>query len=164
MAGARLVGRQAAYSAAMESIEKLERKFAENIDNLVRDIDFHIKALTPVNTGQAVRNYIWTRNNPNSVVFSAINNGPPGPTNQMALGTEPRRGVNEDAAAGSIGVLGLGANPFGVIYLTNNSPDIVGLEMGILPGPPFKSRSPRGMFGVTEAYFNSLIAAQGILK
>jgi hypothetical protein len=164
MAGARLVGREAAYSAAMASIEALERKFAQNIDNLVRDIDNHIKALTPVNTGQAVRNYIWTRNNPNSVVYSAIDNGPTGQTNQMALGTEPRRGVNEDAAASSLSSLGVVADPFGVIYLTNNSPDIVGLEMGILPGPPFKSRSPRGMFGVTEAYFNSVIATQGILK
>ena len=164
MVGAKLVGRQAAYSAAMESIEKLERKFAQNIDNLVRDIDHHIKALTPVNTGQAVRNYIWTRNNPNSVVYSAIDNGPTGKTNQMALGSEPRRGVNEDAAASSMDALGIIGNPFGVIHLTNNSPDIVGLEMGILPGPPFKSRSPRGMFGVTETYFNALIKAQGILK
>jgi hypothetical protein len=164
MAGARLEGRQRAHSAAMASIEALERKFAQNIQNLVQEIDHHIKALTPVNTGQAVRNYIWTLNNPNSVVYQAINNGPTGATNQMALGTEPRRGVNEDAAADSMNTLGLMNNPFGIIYLTNNSPDIVGLEMGTLPGPPFKSRSPRGMFGVSEAYFNALVKAQGILK
>ncbi len=164
MAGARLEGRERAHSAAMASIEALERKFAQNIEELVHEIDRHIKALTPVNTGQAVRNYIWSMNNPNSVVYDAIDNGPTGRTNQMALGTEPRRGVNEDAAADSLGSLGLTRNPFGVIYLTNNSPDIVGLELGILPGPPFKSRSPRGMFGVTESYFNSLIKAQGILK
>jgi len=164
MAGARLEGRQQAHAAAMASIEALERKFAQNIQNLVEEIDHHIKALTPVNTGQAVRNYIWSINNPNPVVYQAINNGDPGRTNQMALGTEPRRGVNEAAAAESMNTLGLMSNPFGVIYLTNNSPDIVGLEMGILPGPPFKSRSPRGMFGVTEAYFNALIKAQGILR
>jgi hypothetical protein len=164
MAGARIEGRQQAYSAAMASIEALERKFAQNIEQLVHEIDHHIKALTPVNTGQAVRNYIWSVGNPNSLVFDAIDNGPPGRTNQMALGTEPRRAVNEDAAADSLNSLNLMGNPFGVIYLTNNSPDIVGLEMGILPGPPFKSRSPRGMFGVTEGYFNALIKAQGILK
>lgn len=164
MAGARLEGRQAAHTAAMASIEALERQFAQNISNLVEEIDHHIKSLTPVNTGQAVRNYIWSRDVPNVVVYDAIDNGPTGQTNQMSLGSEPRRGANEDAAADSMRVLGLVNNPFGVIYLTNLSPDIVGLEMGILPGPPFKSRSPRGMFGVTEAYFNSLVAAQGILK
>lgn len=164
MAGARLQGRESAYAAAMASIEDLERQFAKNIDSLVREIDTHIKALTPVNTGQAVRNYIWTRDVPNSVVYDAIDNGPPGPTNSMALGTEPRRAINEDAASASLGTLGLSANPFGTIYLSNNSPDIAGLELGILPGPPFKSRSPQGMFGITESYFNALIASQGILK
>lgn len=148
----------------MASIEALERTFAKNIDDLVHEIDTHIKALTPVNTGQAVRNYIWSRNVPNSVVYDAIDNGPPGPTNTMALGTEPRRSINEDAASGSLGTLGLSSDPFGVIYLSNNSPDIVGLEMGILPGPPFKSRSPQGMFGITESYFNALVSTQGILK
>lgn len=164
MAGARLEGKERAYAAAMKSIDELERRFAKNVEELVHEIDLHIKALTPVNTGQAVRNYIWSRNQPNSVVYDAIDNGPTGRTNQMALGTEPRRAVNEDAAAQSLSSLGLTADPFGVIYLTNNSPDIVGLEMGILPGPPFKSRSPRGMFGVTETYFNALVKSQGILK
>lgn len=161
---ARLEGKSQAYNAAMASIDALERQFAQGINELVHEIDTHIKALTPVNTGQAVRNYIWSRDVPNSIVFSAIDNGDPGRTNEMALGTEPRRGINESAAAESLGTLGIGANPFGVFYLTNNSPDIVGLEMGILPGPPFKSRSPRGMFGVTDQTFNALVSTQGILK
>jgi len=164
MAGARLEGRQQAHSAAMASIEELERRFAKNINELVKEIDVHIKALTPVNTGQAVRNYIWTRGVANMVVYEAIDNGAPGNTNTMSLGAEPRRNINEDAAADSLASLGISADPFGVIILANNSPDIVGLEMGILPGPPFKSRSPRGMFGVTDAYFNTLVSAQGILK
>ncbi len=164
MAGARLEGRQQAYSAAMASIEALERQFAKNITALVHEIDTHIKSLTPVNTGQAVRNYIWSRNVPNSVVYDAIDNGPPGHTNTMALGTEPRRSINEAAASDSLGSLGIASDPFGVIYLSNNSPDIEGLELGILPGPPFKSRSPSGMFGVTESDFNTLVSTQGILK
>lgn len=164
MTRARLEGKTSAYNAAMASIDALEKQFAQNINELVHEIDSHIKSLTPVNTGQAVRNYIWTREVPNTVVFSAIDNGPTGKTNTMALGTEPRRAANESAAADSLNTLGVVANPFGTFYLTNNSPDIVGLEMGILPGPPFKSRSPRGMFGVTDAYFNTLVSTQGILK
>lgn len=164
MARAELVGKEAARAAAMASIAAMERKFAQNLDNLVRDIDTHIKALTPVNTGQAVRNYIWTIGSPNSIVYDAIDNGPPGPTNNMSLGSEPRRGPNEAAAERSLGSLGLIANPFGQIFLTNLSPDIQGLEYGLLPGPPLRSRSPSGMFGITAAYFSSLIATKGMLK
>lgn len=164
MAGARLEGREAAYAAAMKSIDALEQRFARNVTALVQEIDIYIKAVTPVNTGQAVRNYIWTRDVPNTIVFDAIDNGPTGRTNAMSLGSEPRRAVNEDAAADSLSTLNLANNPFAAIYLTNLSPDIVGLELGILPGPPFKSRSPRGMFGIADAYFNTLISAKGILK
>ena len=164
MASARLIGREKAYSAAMASIDELERRFAVNVEQLIEEIDHHIKAVTPVHSGQAVRNYIWSRDVPNPIVFDAIDNGPPGRTNQMALGSEPRRAVNESAAADSLTTLALRANPFAVFHLTNNSPDIAGLELGILPGPPLKSRSPQGMFGITEAYFTALVASRGILK
>lgn len=164
MVGARLEGRAAAHAAALASIDELEQRFTKNVAALIEEIDHHIKALTPVYTGQAVRNYIWTRGVPNTVVYQPINNGPTGRTNSMALGSEPRRAPNEDAAADSLASLNLESDPFGTIYLTNLSPDIVGLELGTLPGPPLKSRSPRGMFGITEAYFNALISAKGILK
>lgn len=164
MPGARLEGRAKAHKAAMDSINELEARFARNVEELIHDIDKHIKSLTPVNTGQAVRNYIWSRNTPNSIVYEAVNNGPPGPTNSMSLGSEPRRGPNEAAAAESLGTLGVTENPFATFYLSNMSPDIVGLDLGILPGPPLKSRSPRGMFGITQAYFSTLVAAKGMFK
>lgn len=163
MPGARLEGKDKARKAALASIEELERRFAANVENLVEEVDTFIKSVTPVNTGQAVRNYIWTRGAPNTVVFDAIDNGDPGPTNSMPLGQEPRRGVNEAAAAESLIGLGIGTNPFGTIYLTNLSPDIEGLELGLLPGPPLHSRSPAGMFGITQAYVKALLDAQGIL-
>lgn len=164
MARAEIVGKAAARKAAMDSIADLERKFTQNLGQLIEDIDDHIKSLTPVNTGQAVRNYIWSVGAPNAMVFDAIDNGPPGPTNNMALGSEPRRGVNEEAAGRSLTTLNLQQNPFAQIYLTNLSPDIEGLEFGLLPGPPLRSRSPQGMFGVTAAYFNMVVAAKGMLK
>lgn len=163
MARAELQGKQEARRAALESIDKLETRIARNIVGLVHDIDGFIKSVTPVNTGQAVRNYIWTMGSPFMGVLDAIDNGPPGPTNSMALGSEPRRGPNEAAAAESLSSINVG-NPFGVIYLTNNAPDIEGLEMGLLPGPPLKSRSPQGMFGLTQAHFNALVNARGITR
>lgn len=163
MTGARLEGKDQAHAAANASIDALEAKIAANIAALVEQVDTHIKALTPVNTGQAVRNYIWSRGSPSTTVYRAIDNGPTGNTNAMPLGSEPRRAPNEAAAAQSLGNLGIKANPFGTIFLTNNAPDIAGLELGILPGPPFRSRSPQGMFGITSKYFNALIATQGII-
>ncbi|UIS25209.1 hypothetical protein [Erythrobacter phage vB_EliS-L02] len=159
-----IVGKDRARSEALASIDKLEDKFARNLHWLVHEIDRHIKAVTPVNTGQAVRNYIWTRETPSKIVYDAIDNGDPGPTNSMALGQEPRRGVNEAAAAQSLTSLNLLGDPFGEIILTNNSPDIEGLEKGLLPGPPLRSRSPSGMFGITASYANVLARSKGMLK
>lgn len=160
----RLIGKDQARKAALDSIAELERRFAANVETLVHEVDTFIKSITPVNTGQAVRNYIWTRDMPNTMVYDAIDNGPPGATNSMPLGEEPRRAVNEAAAAESLTGLGITANPFAPIILTNLAPDIEGLELGILPGPPLHSRSPSGMFGVTAQYVKTLIASKGILS
>lgn len=158
-----VVGKEQAREAARASIAALEARLTHNVDALIRDIDKHIKSKTPVWSGQAVRNYIWQRGSGSSTVHEAIDNGPTGHTNRMALGSEPRRKPNEEAAAQSISTLNL-SNPFGVFTLQNNSPDIVGLELGIYPGPPMPSRSPNGMFGITQAYFHEKLASKGILS
>lgn len=164
MPAARIIGKNEARRAALASIDELERRFGANLERIAEEADRYIKALTPVNTGQAVRNYIWTRGVANSVVYEAIDNGEPGPTNSMALGAEPRRGPNEAAAGETLAGLNIAANPFATIYLTNLSPDIEGLELGILPGPPLRSRSPGGMFGLTSSYISSLVNAKGMLS
>lgn len=164
MARTGIIGKDRARSEALASIDKLEKKFARNLHWVVDEIDKHIKAVTPVNTGQAVRNYVWTRESPNTIVFDAIDNGDPGPTNSMALGQEPRRGVNEAAAAESLTSLNLLGDPFGEIILTNNAPNIEGLEKGLLPGPPLRSRSPSGMFGITASYINAVVRSKGMLQ
>ena len=155
--------KEKARKDALASIARLRQRAAANIETLCNEIDEHIKSLTPVHTGQAVRNYIWTIGQPFTGVYEAIDNGPTGHTNSMPLGSEPRRGVNEDAAARSLTSLNF-TNPFATIYLTNNSPDIEGLELGLLPGPPLSSRSPSGMFGLVNAFVNAKISAKGILS
>lgn len=161
--GAVIPNKEAARKAALASIAKMEQRAVTNVSRLIHDIDGFIKARTPVNTGSAVRNYIWTTDTPFSGYHDPIDNGDPGPTNSMTLGTEPRRAVNEAAAAESLGNLDM-SNPFQHFILTNNDPDIEGLEMGLLPGPPLASRSPNGMFGVAQAYFTAKLNAKGILS
>lgn len=163
MADFAIHGKDQARKNALASISKLEQRFGQNVEKLVHEIDEFIKAKTPVHTGSAVRNYNWSAGAPDWSYNSPIDNGPTGHTNKMALGTEPRRGPNEAAAAQSLSKLNF-ANPFQVFHLTNTDPDIVGLEMGLLPGPPLSSRSPNGMFGITAAFFGAKIKSKGMLK
>lgn len=162
MASFRIAGKDAARQAARKSIADAQARAAGSIKAMIHEIDDHIKALTPVYTGQAVRNYIWTAGAPNTTVYEAIENGETGQTNNMPLGNEPRRSSNEAAAAQSLDALDFG-NPFQTFYLTNLSPDIEGLELGILPGPPLSSRSPNGMFGLTQQYISTKYGSKGIL-
>jgi hypothetical protein len=161
--GATIPNREAVHHAALASIAKLEANFKQNIDRLIHEADAFIKAKTPVNTGLAVRNMIWVRGEGHNQRPDALGTGDPGPTNSMALGTEPRRGENEAAAAVSLTTLNLG-DPFGVFTLQNNAEDIVGLELGIYPGAPLSNRSPQGMFGLASVFFKAKIEAKGILS
>jgi hypothetical protein len=159
----RVEGKDTARSKALASIDVLEKRFGRNVEKLVHDIDTYIKSKTPVYTGQAVRNYIWTAGEGSGTVHEAIDNGPTGNTNSMALGMEPRRGVNEAAAFQSLASMSF-ANPFAAFTLTNNSPDIEGLEYGTYPGAPLSSRSPNGMFGITQRHFMTVIGQKGMLS
>lgn len=104
---------------------------------------------TPVYTGQSVRNFIMTMDNPNQgSAKAAIGSGPTGSTNSMSLGSEPRRGANMAAALATQSSLDF-SNPFRRMIITNSSPAISGLERGQLPGKGKTSRSPRGMFAIT---------------
>lgn len=147
--------------AVMQDITDLEDRMRKNIGRIVLEVDASLKARTPVNTGSAVRNYIWTKDVPFAGVMEAIDNGDPGPTNSMPLGQEPRRDINETAAFESLLALDF-TNPFQKFICTNNDPDIQGLELGLLPPAPLKSRSPNGMFAVTEALIAAKVAVRGI--
>jgi hypothetical protein len=142
------------------SMMRFEASLSVKIMVLCGEIDFYIKSLTPVHTGQSVRNYIWTTDVAFHGVLEAIDNGPTGKTNSMSLGSEPRRHINEETAAASLAALNF-SNPFQTFILTNNAPQIGGLELGLLPGPPLKSRSPAGMFGLTHAWVMLQIYSQG---
>lgn len=154
--------RQQVENKVRQSMQKFKQQFGQNMEALIIDADGYIKSLTPVWSGKAVRNYIWTNGTPFTGVLEPIENGAPGNTNAMPLGVEPRRAANEAAAAESINSLDF-SNPFQSFILTNNAEDIQGLEFGLLPTPT-SSRSPNGMFGLTEGYVSTLIRAKGFAR
>lgn len=129
---------------------KWKKDFTKRLDRIARYTHKTLMAKTPVHEGTTVRNYILSLNSPSSTVYSPIEAGPTGQTNNLPLGVEPRRAANERAAESSLSNLTINPeHPFIKIYISNNSDSVSGLEAGELPGEPYASRSPSGMFGIT---------------
>lgn len=144
-------------------MDRFLQRLSQGIEETVREADRFIKSRTPVHEGTTVRNYIWTTGTPFGGLYNAIDTGPTGSTNRMTLGSEPRRKANEAAAEESLSALDF-TDPFQTFILSNNAPQVAGLELGLLPGPPMVSRSPQGMFGITHEYIMAKVRAQGIAK
>jgi hypothetical protein len=120
-----------------------------------------ITSKTPVWTGKALRNWIWTVGAPyGGGELPALGSGPPGPTNSMPLGAEPRRPANQAAADASFAQLNM-KNPYQQFWLSNNASDIADLEYGKLPTPG-TSRNSKGMVRVTLQ--NLLLSLEGGAK
>lgn len=138
------------FSGLDRCLAEIEQKFARRVKEVVYFIDRKVHERTPVHSGQAVRNMIWSMGQANSATLPAIETpADPGYTSGMGLGSEPRRGANEAAARESLSALSF-KNPFTVYWLSNNSPDIGLIEDGA-SGLPGKSRAPNGVFAITMA-------------
>ena len=159
-----IVGGISSLKAALDKeLELIDKEFSSTVKNTVEAVHDSLTSKTPVYTGQTVRNYIWQEGEGYSgPPLPAIDNGPEGFTNSMPLGTEPRRRPNEDAATKTVTSLNF-SDPYKKYTVVNSSPAILGLEMGELPGNGKKSRSPNGMFLITETAINSKLKS-GIIK
>jgi hypothetical protein len=136
------------------------RRFAKRVVDVIWTLHHEIVANTPVWSGSAVANYRWSIGIPDYGYVEPIDNGPPGPTNSMPLGTEPRRRPNEELAYESLEALTF-SDPYRVFWLNNNDPDIFGIEFGSLPPPPLTIRNPQGMIGLSlEFVYAKLQAGQ----
>lgn len=133
--------------AAIE--ERITRKVAAAAQAIVYYIDASVHAKTPVHTGEAVRNMIWSMDSPGAASFAAIGTQAPGRTSDMALGAEPRRAKNEAAARATLRALSF-KDPYHVYILHNAASDIGTVEFGS-SGLPSKPRAPDGVFSVTMA-------------
>lgn len=145
-----------------KSMDEMKKQLGAGIRDLCFEIDETIKSHTPVWSGKAVRNYLWSVGAPDTSVYPAIESGPTGPTNSMPLGAEPRREANERASRETLLSIDF-TDPFQNFILSNNADDIAGLEYGLLPTPE-RSRSPSGMFGLTQNYVSELLRSKGIMR
>lgn len=122
---------------------RIERKVADLVRALILKIDVSVHDKTPVWSGLAIRNMIWTQGSPNTTEYPAIESG--------SVENEGRRSANAAAARATRDAAMKMTKPYGVWYLSNASKHIFDLEAGKLPSPE-RSRVPAGgMFGLTYA-------------
>lgn len=146
-----------------KAIDDVEFKVADRIKEIVYFIDRKVHERTPVHTGQAVRNMIWSVGSPETTVHPAIESPPDtGRTSGMSLGSEPRRAANEAAARATLYSLDFN-KASQVYYLTNNSPDIGLIEDGS-SGVAGQSRAPSGVFAITMAEIKTRLASGAPLQ
>ena len=102
---------------------------------MLKKLNEKILAATPVWMGDALLNWRWSTRAPDMNYEKARGGStPPGHTNEMALGEEPRRAANEVRPRRSLAAA-LRAKFPTTIYLTNTSPHATELEYGLLPTP-----------------------------
>lgn len=151
--------KDAFFSGLKQAEKKMVDCFRTRVIGVIRIMHDEVTAFTPVWSGSALANYQWSIGSPKDNFVDYASVGDPGPTNTMSLGVEPRRPLNQMIADASLLMIGNLSDPFVYVWLTNNDPDIGGLEDGSLPPPPLRQRSPRGMLGLSVVYVLAKIDA-----
>lgn len=131
---------------------KVRRLVTQGMDRLLRK--------TPVNTGQAVMNYVATGGQPYGGPVKLAGEAVEA-TNRLALGSEALRGGAEAIARATVASVKFD-DPYSVYWITNRTPHIGGLEAGALPNEPYVPRSPAGMFAVTVQELLALLQSKSI--
>lgn len=167
---ARAGGRMFAISTNKAGFLKAMNRFEASIDlsykkMLVKfavQMNDRLLARTPVWEGTTIRNWQWALRSPaNTVKIAEGGSTPPGPTNSMALGTEPRRGANESAQKAGLMIFlaDLMMSPtVPTIYLTNPAPNAAAVEYGMLPTAE-RARTPAG--GILRIALAETLTAMG---
>ena len=124
---------------------QINRRVAMIVKRLIMEIDISVHEKTPVWSGSAIRNMIWSRDRENTTEYPEIKVG--------EVTGEGRRSANASAARQTRDALlqSIDAKPFGVFFLSNASKHIFDLEAGKLPSPDRSRVPPGGMFGLTYA-------------
>jgi hypothetical protein len=153
-----VVENASAFISGIDAFEqKFHKMFKERMRMLVSEGMRRLVAKTPVNTGQAVMNYVASGGNPYGGGVKEAGD-PVEATNALALGAERLRGRATAVAMATLASVDF-SDPYKVYWITNKAPNIAGLEYGLLPEAPYTPRSPAGMFGVTLQELLALLSS-----
>ena len=154
----------ASFAQLEQEIQTLE---TQAVTELVRAAGMLMDELlerTPVWSGRAVRNFRWGVNGAGFGGEIEPIGGPgyvpgagwraqreidPGPTNSMALGSEPRRPANEEAARAEMEAMLSGVTKLVNLSVTNTSSNWDLVDGGSAPVPG-RSRTPGGVSALAE--------------
>lgn len=121
-----------------------KKKMVDKEKKILIQLNDAILALTPVWEGELIVNWTWSTKAPKNLHIEPVQSpADPGHTNEMALGTEPRRRANSVRPKQSLAGALTAKDPVD-IFLTNASPIAVDAEYGLIPTPD-KSRSANGI-------------------
>jgi hypothetical protein len=119
------------------------------VTKIIYAIDIGVHEKTPVWSGLAIRNMIWSVGQPNGSQFAEIKSGPVENEGRRSANAAAARQTRDDVLAK------VHQNPFGQFWLSNAAHHIYELEMGMLPSPERSRVPPGGMFGLTYAQVKS---------
>lgn len=147
----RFVGIEATMQALRAEIEVFEKQAIAEVKKAAHLLMANLFENTPVWSGETVRNYAWGVNSPASGgTRGAVGSGDPGPTNAMVMGTEPRRGANENAALGEMNSV-LTLTKLADLFVTNlvDAAKFDLIDNGSAPSPG-RARNPGGVSILAE--------------
>lgn len=135
--------------------ERVLKLFRGRVRHTVSEALRRLLAKTPVFTGGTVASYVTS-----TTGATAVHPGwaPVEATSQLPLGAEKNRPQAEAVPLAKLAALNFD-DPFQVFTITNANPAAAGLEAGELPGNGKPSRSPQGMFRVTNQELIALLQA-----
>jgi hypothetical protein len=139
---------------------RFETMFRRKVRMLVTEGMMRLTRKTPVNTGQAVMNYVATGGSPYTGPARQAGKAVEA-TNKLPLGSEALRGAATAISVATLAGIDF-TDPYKTFWITNNAPHIGGLEAGALPEAPYRPRSPAGMFAVTVQELLALLQSQRI--
>lgn len=135
----------AEFKRLLSEVHKFEERAVQEVKDTAMYILEQLMSRTPVWEGTTVRNYNVATGGFSSAFSQPSGSGDPGPTNLLNLGSEPRRGVNQEAAR-SAAKSALTFEKLRDVYINNTSPHAELVDLGEAPGGPGQRiRNPGGV-------------------
>lgn len=149
---ARFSGVDGAMRELRGELKKLEKEAVAETQRAGKVVTEAMFSRTPVWEGTSVRNFKAGIGAPaGGGETPPIEAGPPGPTNIMSIGEEPRRGPNEAAARAEINGVLAGLKKLANVYFTNTAAHFDLVDAGRAPGAPNQRiRNPGGVMMLAQ--------------
>lgn len=141
----KFAGVEAEIARLFNGVKELEKQAIAEVQNATVVVVRECMKNTPVWEGEVVRNYnAGVGGAAGGGAKSPIGGGDPGPTNSMALGSEPRRPANEAASLGEVRAAVAGMRALQDVVVGNSSSNFNRADSGAAPTPQ-TARNPGGI-------------------